>query len=261
MSELRELSPGRLAWLRFRRHRLAMVAGAVLVFLYLLALFCEFISPYTPETRNARAINAPPMDIRFFDAEGQFHLRPFVYGLELTINPDTWMREYREDSSARYELRFFARGDDYEMWGFLDADRHLFGVEQDGESYIHWFGTDSLGRDMFSRILYGARVSLSIGIVGVGLTLFLGVLLGGFAGYLGGLADSVVQRMTEVLQSIPTLPLWMALSAALPAAWSPITTYFGVTIILSLFGWTTLARQVRGRFLPCGMKTLLWQLA
>ena len=159
------------------------------------------------------------------------------------------MREYREDSSARYELRFFARGDDYEMWGFLDADRHLFGVEQDGESYIHWFGTDSLGRDMFSRILYGARVSLSIGIVGVGLTLFLGVLLGGFAGYLGGLADSVVQRMTEVLQSIPTLPLWMALSAALPAAWSPITTYFGVTIILSLFGWTTLARQVRGRFL------------
>ena len=249
MSELRELSPGRLAWLRFRRHRLAMVAGAVLVFLYLLALFCEFISPYTPETRNARAINAPPMDIRFFDAEGQFHLRPFVYGLELTINPDTWMREYREDSSARYELRFFARGDDYEMWGFLDADRHLFGVEQDGESYIHWFGTDSLGRDMFSRILYGARVSLSIGIVGVGLTLFLGVLLGGFAGYLGGLADSVVQRMTEVLQSIPTLPLWMALSAALPAAWSPITTYFGVTIILSLFGWTTLARQVRGRFL------------
>ncbi len=249
MSELKELSPGRLARLRFRRHRLAMVAGGVLVFLYLLAIFCEFISPYAPEQRNVRAINAPPMDIRFFDAEGRFHLRPFVYGLDLNINPDTWMREYQEDTSVRYELRFFSPGVPYQMWGILDADRHLVGVDQDGDAYFHWLGTDSLGRDMFSRILYGARVSLSIGIVGVGLTLFLGVLLGGFAGYLGGIVDNSVQRITEVLQSIPTLPLWMALSAALPAAWSPITTYFGVTIILSLFGWTTLARQVRGRFL------------
>lgn len=249
MSELDQLSPGQLAWLRFRRHRLAMIAGGVLVFLYSLALLCEFISPYTPEQRNARAINAPPMDIRFFDADGRFHLRPFVYGLDLTIDPDTWMREYRDDTSTRFELRFFAEGEPYEMWGIFPADRHLFGVDQGGGEYFHWFGTDSLGRDMFSRILYGARVSLSIGIVGVGLTLFLGVLLGGFAGYLGGIIDNVVQRTTEVLQSIPTLPLWMALSAALPAAWSPITTYFGVTIILSLFGWTTLARQVRGRFL------------
>ena len=249
MSELRELTPRQLAWLKFRRHRLAMLAAGLLIFLYTIATFCEFISPYTPEQRNVRAINAPPMDIRFFDADGQFHLRPFVYDLELTINPDTWMREYEEDTSTVYPIRFFARAEPYELWGLVAADRHLFSVDPQGSGYIHWFGTDSLGRDMFSRVLYGARVSLSIGVVGVGLTLFLGVLLGGFAGYLGGIFDSAVQRLTEVLQSIPTLPLWMAMSAALPVAWSPITTYFGITIILSLFGWTTLARQVRGRFL------------
>lgn len=249
MSGLEQLSPRRLAWLRFRRHRLAVLGGTILILLYGLALLCEFISPYGPEQRNARAINAPPMDIRFFDAEGGFHFRPFVYGYDMTINPDTWMREYVEDHSTRIPIKFFAKGEPYELWGVLPAQRHLFSVEPGGAGYIHWFGTDSLGRDMFTRILYGARVSLSIGLIGVGLTLFLGVLLGGFAGYLGGIVDSAVQRSIEVLQSIPTLPLWMALSAALPAAWSPITTYFGVTIILSLFGWTTLARQVRGRFL------------
>jgi len=249
MSDLEQLSPRRMAWLRFRRHRLAILGGTVLILLYTLAIMCEFISPYTPEQRNVRAINAPPMNIRFFDADGQFHLRPFVYTLEMTINPDTWMREYEEDYSERYELKFFGKGEPYKLWGILAMDRHLFGVEQESSEYVHWFGTDSLGRDMFTRILYGARVSLSIGIIGVGLTLFLGVLLGGFAGYLGGITDMVVQRSIEVLLSIPTLPLWMALSAALPAAWSPITTYFGVTIILSFFGWTTLARQVRGKFL------------
>ncbi len=249
MSNLEDLSPARLAWLRFRRHRLAMIGAGVLAVLYLLAIFCEFISPYTPEQRNTRAINAPPMNVRFFDAEGEFHLRPFVYAYTLSVNPDTWMREYQEDLSTRFELRFFGRGESYEFWGLMPTDRHLVGVDPGGAAYFHWLGTDSLGRDVFSRVLYGSRVSLSIGIIGVGLTLFLGVLLGGFAGYLGGVVDNAVQRCVEVLQSIPSLPLWMGLSAALPAAWSPITTYFGVTIILSLFGWTTLARQVRGRFL------------
>ncbi len=249
MSNLEDLSPGRLAWLRFRRHRLAMIGGGVLVFLYLLAIFCEFISPYTPEQRNVRAINAPPMSVRFIDAEGTFHLRPFVYSYDLSISPDTWMREYQENADARFELRFFTKGEPYELWGLIPLERRLIGVDPNGAGYFHWFGTDSLGRDIFSRILYGSRVSLSIGIIGVALTLFMGLLLGGFAGYLGGLVDSAVQRSIEVLQSIPSLPLWMGLSAALPAAWSPITTYFGVTLILSLFGWTTLARQVRGRFL------------
>ena len=249
MNNLEDLSPGRLAWLRFRQHRLAMIGGGILVFLYLLAIFCEFISPYTPEQRNVRAINAPPMSVRFFDAQGTFHIRPFVYAYDLSINPDTWMREYQEVFNTRYELHLFVKGEPYKLWGLLPAGRHLVGVDPEGPAYFHWLGTDSLGRDVLSRILYGSRVSLSIGIIGVALTLFLGVLLGGFAGYLGGLVDSAVQRCIEVLQSIPSLPLWMGLSAALPAAWSPITTYFGVTIILSLFGWTALARQVRGRFL------------
>jgi peptide/nickel transport system permease protein len=228
---------------------MAMVGGAVLAALYAASFFCELISPYTPEQRNVRAINAPPMDIRFFDVDGRFHFRPFVYSLEMRVDPDTWMREYREDHGTRYELELFTRGAPYELWGLFPARRHLFGVAEESGGYVHWLGTDSLGRDLFSRILYGARISLSIGLLGVGLTLFLGVLLGGFAGYLGGVTDSAVQRSIEVLQSMPTLPLWMALSAALPAAWSPITAYFGVTIILSLFSWTTLARQVRGRFL------------
>ena len=251
MASTEDLSPRRLAWLRFKRHRLAVYSGVFLLLLYFFTGICEFISPYTPTDRNARAINAPPMEIHFFDEQGEFHFRPFVYGLQMTINEDTWMREYSEDPTTRYQLSFFVQGEPYELFGFIPSDTHLFGISKDSASqgYVHLFGTDSLGRDLFSRILYGGRVSLSIGLVGVVLTLFLGVLLGGFAGYLGGLVDSFVQRTIEVLQSMPTLPLWMALSAALPAVWSPLTAYFGVTIILSLFGWTTLARQVRGRFL------------
>ncbi|MEM8498000.1 MAG: ABC transporter permease [Pseudomonadota bacterium] len=249
MVEPELLSPRRMAWRRFRQHRLAVLGGAILIALYGVALFCEFISPYTPDQRNAKAINAPPMNIRVFDSEGRFHLRPFVHGLELTINDDTWQREYSEDKNIRYPLHFFTEAEPYELWGIIPARLRLFQVEPGSQGYVHWLGTDSLGRDMLSRILYGARVSLSIGLIGVGLTLFIGVLLGGFAGYLGGRVDSLVQRSIEILQSIPTLPLWMALSAALPVAWSPIATYFGVTIILSFFGWTTLARQVRGRFL------------
>ena len=248
MASIEELSPRRLAWMRFKRHRLALYSAIFLASLYVLTGIAEFVSPYTPGERNIRAINAPPMEIHFFTEEGDFQLRPFVYGLDMTINNDTWMREYEEDLSTKFELGLFVKGEPYELFGFIPSETHLFGVlNRDG--YIHLFGTDSLGRDLFSRVLYGGRVSLSIGLIGVALTLFLGVLLGGFAGYIGGWVDSLVQRSIEVLQSMPTLPLWMALSAALPAVWSPLTAYFGVTIILSLFGWTTLARQVRGRFL------------
>ena len=234
-------------WLRFRRHRLALASGVFLVVLYLLAAFCEFVSPYGTTTRNDDAINAPPMRVHFFDAEGTFHLRPFVYAYRMEVNPDTWMREYTEDTSRRFPIHFFARGEPYRLWNLFPMERHLFATEAGG--YIHLFGTDPLGRDMFSRILYGGRVSLSIGLVGVVLTIVLGILLGGLAGYLGGLADRVVNKSIEVLQCLPALPLWMALSAALPVHWSPLLVYFGITIILSLFGWTALARQVRGRFL------------
>ncbi|HIG40717.1 MAG: ABC transporter permease [bacterium] len=240
-------TPAQLAWRRFKRHRLAYASGVFLLFLYTVAVLCEFISPYATDTRNVLAINAPPMSVHFVDMNGDFHIRPFVYGYDMTVNDDTWMREYTENPEKRYPIFFFARGSTYEFWNLFESDRHLFTTEDHG--YLHLFGTDKLGRDLFTRIMYGARISLSIGLIGVIITLTLGLLLGGLAGYLGGLTDRMVQRLIEVLQSIPTLPLWMALSAALPVAWSSLRVYFGVTIILSLFGWPTLARQVRGRFL------------
>ena len=245
--DLDEASPRQLIWQRFKRHRLAMASVIFLVLVYLMAGFCEFVAPYGTETRNVKAINAPPMTIRFIDKRGQISLRPFVYGYDMYINPDTWVREYTENSELHYPIYFFSRGERYRLWGLVDTDLHLFTAGNNG--YVHFFGTDQLGRDLFSRVFYGARISLSIGIVGVVLTLFLGVLFGGVAGYIGGIVDRLVQRIIEVLQSLPTLPLWMALSAALPVAWSSIGVYFGITIILSLFGWPVLARQVRGRFL------------
>ena len=247
MAEPAFSSPARLAWLRFRRHRLALASAILLAFLYALAGVCEFVAPYGTDSRNVRAIGAPPMSIRFFDLEGNFHWRPFVYGYELSIDEESWQRIYQPSPTKRYDLQFFTPGEPYRLWNLIALETHLFSVQEGG--YIHLFGTDPLGRDLFSRILYGARVSLTIGLVGVALTMLLGVVLGGLAGYLGGLVDAAVQRSIEILQSMPTLPLWMALSAALPAAWPPLAVYFGITLILSLFGWTTLARQVRGRFL------------
>ena len=245
------LTPGQLAWRRFKRHRLALISGIFLVLLYLITGFAEFFSPYDKTTRNIKAIYAPPMSIDFFDEAGDFHLRPFTYGYTLEIDEVTWARNYIEDTSQKFDFYFFARGDEYEFWDLFRTNVHFFVVrDADGnDGYFHLLGTDQLGRDVLSRVLYGGRVSLSIGLVGIGLTLILGVSLGGFAGYIGRFVDRFVQRMIEVIQSLPTLPLWMSLTAALPAHWSSIRVYFGVTIILSFFGWTALARQVRGRFL------------
>lgn len=249
-NDLNLLTPRQLAWRRFVRHRLALISGVVLIFMYLVTTFAEFFAPYPTTFRNVQAINAPPMDVRFFEEDWTFHMRPFVYGYDLHINEQTWAREYSINTDKLYPLEFFAEGEEYELWNLFKGDTHFFlARNSEGEGYIHFLGTDQLGRDVLSRVIYGGRISLSIGMLGIGLTLVLGVLFGGFAGYLGGWTDRVVQRIIEVLQSLPTLPLWMALTAALPAHWSSLRIYFGVTIILSLFGWTALARQVRGRFL------------
>lgn len=238
-------SQWQLMWMRFRRHHLALAGGVVLIVLYGVAAFCEFVAPYEPAQRNAQYVLCPPQWPHFVDAEGSFHLRPFVYGVQMT--DDDWQRKYVVDRKERYPVYFFTRGSEYEFWGIFKSSWHLFGAGEGAPLFL--FGTDDLGRDLLSRILYGARISLTIGLIGVAMTFFVGILLGGVAGYYGGWIDIIVQRAIEVLMAVPQLPLWMALSAALPASWPPLRVYFGVTLILSLMGWTGLARVVRGKFL------------
>ncbi len=236
----------RLMWRRFRKHRVAVWAGVLVVTLYLAAALCEFLAPYGLEHRDTAVPLAPPQRLHFFDDDG-FHLRPFVFGLEGFRDPVTLRKTYVEDRSRRCPLRLFVRGDGYRMWGLVPADRHLFGTDSGGTMFL--LGTDSLGRDVLSRILYGARVSLTIGLLGVGLSFLLGLAIGTASGYFGGWTDHVIQRLIEILRSFPAIPLWMALSAALPAWWSPLAVYFGITVLLSFVGWTGLAREVRGKIL------------
>ncbi|MEE2659250.1 MAG: ABC transporter permease [Candidatus Latescibacterota bacterium] len=240
-------SQWRLMWIRFRRHRLAMMGGVVLLVLYFCALFCEFLSPLTPSQRHREYVRCPPQEIRFIDSNGRFHLRPFIYDVRQRQDVGKWQREYAVETTVLYPLELFARGPSYHFWSLFETDIHLFGAGERAPLFL--FGTDELGRDLFTRILYGARISLTIGLVGVALTFFIGILLGGVAGYFGGWVDIVVQRGIEILMAIPQLPLWMALSATLPADWPPLRVYFGITIILSFMGWTGLARVVRGKFL------------
>ena len=234
-----------LMWWKFRRHRLAIVSSAVLLVLYVLAGFCEFIAPYDLTERHRRYVYTPPQRIRLFH-DGRI-TRPFVYGLERSVDPETLRKSYSENRSEVYPLRFLIRGHEYRFWDLFPTDVHLFGVDSGGTAFL--LGTDRLGRDMLSRIVYGSRISLSIGLIGVTLSLLLGVILGGVSGYYGGTTDNLIQRFIEMLRSFPTIPLWMALSAALPAQWPPLRIYFGITVILSLVGWTGLARVVRGKLL------------
>ena len=238
-------SQWQLMWRKFIKHKLAALGGIVLAVVAVSALFCEFFSTHDIHHRNSEYIYAPPQKIHFFDGT-TFSLRPFVYGYEATRDPESLRRLYKEDRAQKYPISLFVKGDPYELWSFLPGDIHLIGVK---EGPLFLFGTDKLGRDVFSRILYAARISLSLGLVGVALSFVLGCILGGISGYYGGKVDTIIQRIIEFLLSIPTIPLWMALSAALPADWSPIKVYFGITIILAIRGWCYLGRVVRGKIL------------
>lgn len=238
-----QASQGRLMWWKFKRHRVAYWSGLLLVFLYLIIAIVEFIAPYDLSHRHADYIYAPPQGIHFFH-EGRL-AKPFVYGLEQKLDMEQLKRIYSVDRDRRYPINFFCRGDPYKFWGFFQADLHLFCAGGGGEVFL--LGTDRLGRDMFSRIIYGARISLTIGLIGIMVSFVLGITIGGLAGYYGGWIDMVVQRIIEVLQSIPSIPLWLALAAILPVTWSPILIYFGITIILGLLDWTGLARAVRSK--------------
>ncbi len=245
LEEILVASQWKLMWWKFKKHKLAVFSGIVLIILYVVGAFCEFLSPYDPNEYRTRYAFAPPQLIRFVGEEG-FSFRPFVYGYKSSINRETLRREYTIDKDQVYPIKFFVRGEPYKFWGIWETDIRFIGTEG---GVLFLLGTDRLGRDVLSRILYGARISLSVGLFGVFLSLVLGIIIGGLSGYFGGTIDMIVQRLIEFLRCIPTIPLWMALSAALPAQWPPLRVYFGVTIILSLIGWTGLARVVRSKFL------------
>jgi peptide/nickel transport system permease protein len=244
-AEIYVASQWKLVWWRFRKHRLAIVGTVIVLLIYLIALFAEFVAPFTPDAFDADYTYAPPQRLHFFDDDG---LGLYVYGYRSELNEETLVRTFVVDESKKIPVRLFARGNEYEMWGLIKSDLHLLGpVEKGAPMYL--LGANDQGQDMLSRIVFGARVSMSIGLVGVALSFVFGVFLGGISGYYAGATDTVIQRLIELLMSIPTLPLWLGLSAALPPEWSPLRVYFGITIILSLIGWTDLARVVRGRFL------------
>ncbi|MEK1888860.1 MAG: ABC transporter permease [Phyllobacterium sp.] len=238
-------SQRKLMWWKFKRHKLALASGIFLLLLYGMIVIVEFLAPYNLHTRNVDFIYSPPQRVRLFH-EGNF-VGPFVYGRQMSLNMDTLKRTYSDNHNDVQPIRFFCRGDSYKFWGIVESNIHLVCPAKGGQMFL--LGTDRLGRDVLSRIIYGARISLTIGLIGITISFVLGIVIGGLAGYHGGVFDLLVQRVIEVLQSLPSLPLWMALAAIMPVSWSPILIYFGITLILGMLDWTGLARSVRSKLL------------
>ncbi|MEQ8673595.1 MAG: ABC transporter permease [Aggregatilineales bacterium] len=243
-------SQWQLMWWRFKKHKIAVVSLIILILAYMIAMFADFVAPHNPARYTASLSYAPPMQVYLFDEteDGRIWFRPHVFGYTSERNTETYALDFVEDPEGKHPIRLFTRGDEYELWGLISTDIHLFGVE-DLDTPLLLLGADQLGRDLLSRIIYGARVSLSIGLIGVVLSFFLGIFLGGISGYYGGIVDMIIQRTIEIIRSIPAIPLWLTLSAALPVDWSLTRRYFAITIILSLLGWIGIARVVRGKFL------------
>jgi peptide/nickel transport system permease protein len=236
-----------LMWWRFKKHRLAMASTVVVLLFYGMVLFADFLAYADPLFSEAQRSLLPPQPIHWLD-DGRF--APHVYGLTGRRDPMTFKRVYTPDPEVKIPVRFFAAGYPYRLFGIIPTNRHLLGVEgATAEEALFILGTDEQGRDQWSRLMVGTQTSLTIGLLGVALSLVLGVFLGGVSGLYGGILDTVIQRVIEILRSIPTIPLWMGLAAALPNDWSVTQVYFAITIIISLIGWTELARVVRGRFL------------
>ena len=238
--------PWRLMWWRFCRHRLAVAGGVVVLLMYFVATFAEFFAPFPPNQDAARYTFAPPQALHLFGPG--WHFDPHVEGFRVTIDPMAMRRVFRPDPTQSIAVGLFVHGAAYRLWGLIPADIHLIGP-RDPSQPMYLLGADRLGRDVLSRLIYGGRVSLSIGLVGVTLSLILGIMLGGLSGLYGGWIDTAIQRLIEMLRSIPTIPLWMGLTAAIPLTLPPLEVYFLITIILSLIGWTSVARVVRGRFI------------
>ncbi len=238
-------SQWKLMWWKFRRHRLAMISGVVILIFYTVALFCEFIAPTTSVAYNQEYVHAPPQVLHFFQ-DGQF--APFVYGYTFERDPRSLRKTWKVDESVIVPAGFLVQGEPYKFWGLIPWKRHLVGPQNPGDPF-YLLGSDKSGRDVFSRIIYSSRISLTVGLVGVTLSLTLGILLGGISGLLGGWLDNVIQRTIEIVMSVPTLPLWLAFAAVVPLDWGPLRVYFMISVILSLVGWTGMARVVRSKFL------------
>lgn len=236
----------KLVWWKFRKHKMAMASGIILTLIYLVALFADFLAPFDPTLTNSNYLYVPPQGIQFDFGKGKPGI--YVYGVTSTVDPIALRREFKLDPSQVIPLKFWVRSWEYKLLGIFKTDVHLFGPTDPAQP-AYLMGADRLGRDLLSRMIMGTRVSMSIGLVGVFFSLILGIFLGGISGYYGGSWDQLIQRAIDFLRSIPSIPLWMGLAAAMPLQWPAERVYFAITVILSLIGWTSLARVVRGRFL------------
>jgi peptide/nickel transport system permease protein len=240
-------SQWQLMWWRFRKHKVALVSAAMIALFYVVVIGADFLAYADPNVSEAQRSLMPPQRLYVFDG---WRFAPYVHGIKGARDPQTFKRVYVADPEVKVPVRFFAEGFEYRFLGLFPTNRHLIGVDgdRDANKTIFLLGTDVQGRDLWSRLMYGTRISLTIGLIGVAMSLVLGVILGGLSGFYGGVIDTVIQRVIEILRSIPTIPLWMGLAAALPRDWTILQVYFAITIIISLLGWTELARVVRGRF-------------